>query len=129
MTTGKHAFDFSNKTFGERLKIVRKSSGLTQGELADKLRELNPWMSVSQTKIAAWEQRDLPLTRIDELTALSDYFGVQLGALDNLDIRKHIVRKLCLLVYDASFHLAAGDDDELAHVLADARGLARELLE
>lgn len=62
-----------NKTFGTTLAELRKTHGMTQLELADKL-------GVTDKAVSKWE-RDLALPEVDNLIKISDMFGVSLDVL------------------------------------------------
>lgn len=61
------------KTFGTTLAELRRSNGLTQLDLADKL-------GVTDKAVSKWE-RDLALPEVENLIKLSDLFGVSLDVL------------------------------------------------
>ena len=58
----------SRTTFGERLVLARQQAGLTQAQLASKLK-------TTQRVITYWEHETVAL-RADQLTALADALGV-----------------------------------------------------
>ena len=66
--------------FGEKLKLLRRRSGLSQANLADKL-----W--VSRAAVAKWEN-NIGMPDITNLKAIADFFQCELHVLvdDNLDM-------------------------------------------
>lgn len=56
-------------SIGERLKMLRKKSGLTQGELAERI-------SVSRESVAKWESQCNIIPKVFDVIALADFYGV-----------------------------------------------------
>ena len=53
----------------DRLKQLRKGSGLTQSELAERI-------GVSRESVAKWESRGNIIPKTEDVIALADYYGV-----------------------------------------------------
>lgn len=68
--------------FGERIKKLRKSYGLTQVGLADKL-------GVTKQAVSNWENNNI-LPSIDMLTRIAAFFSVSSDFLLELDSRQFI---------------------------------------
>ena len=60
-------------TFGEKLKDARKESGLSQGQLAEK-------MSVSRSAIAKWEN-DKGMPDVNNLKAIAQLLNISIDYL------------------------------------------------
>jgi transcriptional regulator with XRE-family HTH domain len=63
-------FDSSTETFGDRLAVARRATGLSRGELADKL-------AVKARTVKAWERNELE-PRPDKTTKLAGLLNVSL---------------------------------------------------
>ena len=64
-------------TLGEQIQSLRKTAGLSQEELGDKL-------GVARQSVSKWES-DTTVPELDKLIAMSRLFGVSMGALLNLE--------------------------------------------
>ena len=64
-------------TLGEQIQSFRKTAGLSQEELGDKL-------GVARQSVSKWES-DTTVPELDKLIAMSRLFGVSMGALLNLE--------------------------------------------
>ncbi len=67
------SFNMQNKTFGATLAELRRSKGMTQLDLADRL-------GVTDKAVSKWE-RDLAMPEVENLIKISDLFGVSLDVL------------------------------------------------
>jgi transcriptional regulator with XRE-family HTH domain len=59
-----------------RIQYLRDKAGLTQGQLAAKMREINPGCKVTQTNISRWENGER-FPRGENLVMLAEALGVQ----------------------------------------------------
>ncbi len=64
------------RSFGERLKTLRRRTGKTQLEVAQELKAQNPDLAISQANFSHLEQRKTA-PRPAILETLADYFGVK----------------------------------------------------